>query len=95
MDLELDLDLESDLDQHLGLEMVCLCKNTDMVLDIEALCIASCIGPDIPDFFYPFGEDVGDTLLQPINDGSSEEISLNVPIVFYGRSEYHSFVRRE
>ena len=53
-----------------------------------------CIGPDIPDFFYPFGEDIGDTRLLPVDDGSSEEIFLNVPVVFYGRSEYRSYVRK-
>ena len=54
---------------------------------------ASCTGP--PDFFYPFGEDVGDTRLHRIDDGSSEGILLNTPIVFYGKSELLAFVRRE
>ena len=53
-----------------------------------------CTGPDIPDFFYPFGEDIADTRLLPVDDGSSEEILLNVPVVFYGRSEYRSYVRK-
>ena len=50
-------------------------------------------GFPVPDFLYPFGEDVGDTRLPPTDDGSSMAIYLDVPIVFYGKSEFLAFVR--
>ena len=33
--------------------------------------------------FYPFGTDVGDTVLTKGDDISSDEVFLTVPIVFY------------
>ena len=46
-----------------------------------------------PIFFFPFGEEVGDNQLPPVDDGDSGAIFLDVPIVFYGVSEYVAFVR--
>ena len=43
---------------------------------------------------FPFGEEEGDSQLPPVDDGNSGALLLDVPVVFYGRTERMAFVRQ-
>lgn len=51
------------------------------------LCNFGCITEAVPlRLLFPFGEKRGDSILEPGDDVSSDEVPLTVPIVFYNVS---------
>ena len=47
---------------------------------------------EIPDNFLPFGPMYGDTVIPPIDDGSSKEIQLGTDVIIFGTRNSRLYV---
>lgn len=64
------------------------------MLSLKLLILFASAGP-IPSYFYPFGDDVGDSVVPSVKDGSSPAVFLDQPFIFFGREERILYVRKK
>lgn len=65
---------------------------TLVVIATIVVCLSVAIRGSVEAELYPFGADSGDDALPPSNDGTSPQLSLSTPFVFYGNSRETLFV---